>query len=695
MNLKRILVILAVVLTFGCFAVSVSASTVKAPGAPVIESSNVASSGKIRLEWDAVDGAAKYKVYRATSVDGKYSLMKTLTATSYVNSSAVAGKKYYYYVVALDAEGNVSKKSNKVSRVCDLAQPTITSITNVAKTGKIEVKWSAVEGAAKYKVYRSTSKNGTYTVLKTTTDLSYINNNATPGTVYYYKVKAIHNVAAGHSAFSAIKSRTCDLAQPVVKVSNDEDTGKIKLSWKEITGAKSYKVYRSTTKSGTYSLMKTVTGTSYTNLTSKSGKTYYYKVRAISANTNAHSVYSTPVSRICKLPKPTNVQVALNDNGRPKLTWDAVEGAQKYEIYRSLEETSKYKLIKTTTGTSFTNTSVNLDTKYFYKVKAIAANEDANSAAADPVSVKTKEYEKRYVSRHQIYAYVEPDSDTTEVCMPYMAEFDLGKAVHEYSSGNWYKIRYEGKIYYMWVAAGDQKFTDKKSSFEYTAENPYAQEIIDTAMMIYNEWETEYKSGQSTGVPNSNGKYGFDCSGFTTYCVNSVMQKYNPSFRLIGDTDTLYTQGVIYNEGLKGEFKAQTIPLDEIQPGDFIFLAMSGDDMNHVGIYLGNGELAHIASFWNKVTIMPLEGYFEERVCKVRRFIPEEVTPANKPMYAVGNWVNVYKESRSSSTVVHTCAKNEKVTILFVNANSSYAYVKTSSGYKGYVSIKNLSDTKV
>ena len=384
------------------------------------------------------------------------------------------------------------------------------------------------------------------------------------------------------------------------------------------------------------------------------------------------------------------------------ITWTAVEGANSYEIYRSTSETGKYKLLAYTDGTSFAHKDASLGTTHYYKVKAVHANADATSALSLAASVKTGEYEKRYVSCYQICAYVEPDSKTEYICMPYMAGFDLGKSVHEYSSGTWYKIRYNSKIYYLWVAAGDEKFTDKKSSFKYTAKNAYAQEIVDKAAMIATEWDTHYVSGDSTGVPDKNGKYGFDCSGFTTYCVNSVMQKYNPSFRLVGNTKLLYNQNYIYNKGFKGEFKAKTIPIEEIKPGDFIFLAMSDEGMNHVGIYLGNGELAHIAGFWNKVTIMPLEGYFEERVCEVRRFIPEEVTPANVTMYVKGDWVNMYADKSSKSEIVHTFSKkNETVTFLFANVDPtkenetpSYYYCRTPDGKEGYISPSNLSETQ-
>lgn len=61
------------------------------------------------------------------------------------------------------------------------------------------------------------------------------------------------------------------LAQPKVKATNVLSSGKIKLTWNEIEGAKEYKIYRATSKNGKYTLMKTVTGTSYTNTSAKAG----------------------------------------------------------------------------------------------------------------------------------------------------------------------------------------------------------------------------------------------------------------------------------------------------------------------------------------------------------------------------------------------------------------------------------------
>lgn len=267
-------------------------SSSSAPKSPVITASSVSSSGKPKISWNKVTGAAKYEVYRATSKNGTYSRISTTTSTSLTNTSAVAGKLYYYKVKSVNSNGSKSGFSNVVSRTCDLARPTGVKATNKASSGKIKITWKAVEGAQKYEVYRSTSKSGTYSKLATVTGTSFTNTGAAAGKLYYYKVKAIHSNTSANSAFSSYVSRTCDLPRPDVTIARNSN-GKPKLTWPAINGAVKYEIYRSTSKDGTYSKLTAVTGTSYINKKAASGKTYYYKVKAIHNKSNANSAFST------------------------------------------------------------------------------------------------------------------------------------------------------------------------------------------------------------------------------------------------------------------------------------------------------------------------------------------------------------------------------------------------------------------
>lgn len=52
------------------------------------------------VKWSKVSGATGYKVYRATSKNGKYKAIKTVKSTSYKNTKLTKGKTYYYKVRA-------------------------------------------------------------------------------------------------------------------------------------------------------------------------------------------------------------------------------------------------------------------------------------------------------------------------------------------------------------------------------------------------------------------------------------------------------------------------------------------------------------------------------------------------------------------------------------------------------------------
>lgn len=84
------------------------------------------------------------------------------------------------------------------------------SITVKTNSGKPRLTWSAVSGAAKYEIWRATSKGGTYSKRYTTTGTRFTNSSAVTGHTYYYKVKAVCAKSSyGNSAFSGVKSIVC------------------------------------------------------------------------------------------------------------------------------------------------------------------------------------------------------------------------------------------------------------------------------------------------------------------------------------------------------------------------------------------------------------------------------------------------------------------------------------------------------
>ena len=382
--------------TAGAWSSVVSVTYKQTLPAPTVTGGNDAQ-GRPTLKWNAVSGAAKYEVYRARSMNGDYIKYSTVTGTSYTNTSYIEnGNTYYYKVRALDANGTAGAWSSIVSVTYRAASTGTLSAPSVTggkdSQGRPTLTWNAVTGAAKYEVYRARSKDGDYIKYSTVTGTSYTNTSyIESGNTYYYKVRALKSDGTA-GAWSSVVSVTYKqtLSAPTVTGGNDAQ-GRPTLTWKVVTGAAKYEVYRARSKDGTYSKYSTTTGTAYTNSSYlTSGATYYYKVRALDANGNA-GPYSAVVSVTCrlKLSAPT-VTGSTDSQGRPTLKWNAVTGAAKYEVYRARSKDGDYIKYSTVTGTSYTNTSyIENGNTYYYKVRALGSDGTAGPDST-PVSVTYK-----------------------------------------------------------------------------------------------------------------------------------------------------------------------------------------------------------------------------------------------------------------------------------------------------------------
>ena len=365
--------------------------------APTVTGGND-SQGRPTLKWNAVTGAAKYEVYRARSRSGEYIKYSTVTGTSYTNTSYIEnGNTYYYKVRALDANGAAGAWSSIVSVTYKQTLPAPSVTGGNDSQGRPTLKWNAVTGAAKYEVYRSTSRSGTYTKYSTQTSTSYTNSSyLTSGTTYYYKVRALKSDGTA-GAWSSIVSVTYKqtLSAPTVTGGNDSQ-GRPTLTWKVVTGAAKYEVYRARSMNGDYIKYSTVTGTSYTNTSYiENGNTYYYKVRALKSDGTA-GAWSSIVSVTYRAASTGTLSAPAvtggNDSqGRPTLTWKAVSGAAKYEVYRARSLNGDYIKYSTVTGTSYTNISyIENGNTYYYKVRALKSDGTAG-AWSSIVSVTYKQ----------------------------------------------------------------------------------------------------------------------------------------------------------------------------------------------------------------------------------------------------------------------------------------------------------------
>ena len=334
--------------------------------------------------------------------------LKTITLPNTVKSIGICAFRYdtalkdvyfngsvtQWTSIQIAGEGN-SALYNADVHCTGLSAPTVTGGNDAQ--GRPTLKWNAVSGAAKYEVYRARSRSGEYIKYSTVTGTSYTNTSyIEDGNTYYYKVRALdaNGTAGAWSSIVSVSYRaasTGTLSAPTVTGGNDSQ-GRPTLTWKAVTGAAKYEVYRARSRSGEYIKYSTVTGTSYTNTSYiENGNTYYYKVRALKSDGTA-GAWSSIVSVTYKQTLSAPAVTGGNDaQGRPTLKWKAVSGAAKYEVYRARSKDGDYIKYSTVTGTSYTNTSyIENGNTYYYKVRAL----DANGTAGAWSSIVSVTYRK-------------------------------------------------------------------------------------------------------------------------------------------------------------------------------------------------------------------------------------------------------------------------------------------------------------
>ena len=335
------------------------------PAAPSV--SIYRASGKPQLKWNAVSGTAKYWVYRSTDgVNFKY--YDSTAKTSYTNTGALLGTKYHYRVKAVAVVNGKNVASADSGTKSLFTTPAAPGVSIYRVNGKPQLKWSAVTGAEKYWIYRSTD-GVNFKYYDSTTGTSYTNCIAASGTEYYYKVKAAAVVSGKNVAsdFSNTKSLFTTPAAPSVSITTSK--GKPKLTWKAVKGADNYYIYRSTDGKN-FKYYNETDEAGYTNYSTNIGTTYYYKVRAVKTiDGNDHKSDFSAVRSIQCRPAAVNLSISRS-YGKPKLTWDAVADADKYWIYRSTDG-KNFKYYDTTTKTSYINSGAAFNTIYCYKVKAV------------------------------------------------------------------------------------------------------------------------------------------------------------------------------------------------------------------------------------------------------------------------------------------------------------------------------------
>ncbi len=320
----------------------------------------------VSFTWGAVKGADNYVVYRKTQ-NSKWVNVGEVKANSFIDKTAKTGVTYTYTVRAENEKGR-SGYQNKGVSVTFVASPKLKSIAN--SSSAVTVKWSKASGVDGYIVYRKPYDGTTWTrleLIKGDSKTSYSDEKISAGKTYVYTVKAYKGKL--NSAYNKSGIAITRLLEPVLTSVKNTSTG-VNITWKKVSGAKSYIIYRKTAKSG-WSKVGTSKELTFTDTSAKSGITYTYTVKA--QGLYGVGLYNKNGLSLKYLATPVLSKID-NEAGGVRITWSKIGGAKGYLVYRkTADATSKYEKIadiKSVNTISFKDTKVKSGVKYVYTVKA-------------------------------------------------------------------------------------------------------------------------------------------------------------------------------------------------------------------------------------------------------------------------------------------------------------------------------------
>lgn len=257
------------------------------------DGSGVTASCKITVEPTKVSGIKLNKTTSALKIGEKVQLSAAASPAD-ATSKAVSWTSSNSKVAAVDADGTVTAKSAGDATITAAAKDgsgvkascQIQVVGNVkakaASNGSASIKltWKKVKKADGYTVYRYNKNKKAYRALKNTTKATYINRSLKTGTKQTYKVRAyrIVNGKKVYGNYSAKVSAKPIPATPKMRVK--ARANKVAVSWKNVSGADKYIVYKSTKKNSGYYKAWVTQRTTFSDQNVNKGKTYYYKMRA-------------------------------------------------------------------------------------------------------------------------------------------------------------------------------------------------------------------------------------------------------------------------------------------------------------------------------------------------------------------------------------------------------------------------------
>ncbi|MCP1186947.1 fibronectin type III domain-containing protein [Paenibacillus sp. 1781tsa1] len=263
---------------------------------------NSVTNTAIGLKWTAVTGATGYDL----EIDGA---IVPVTGVAYTKSNLAANTEHTFRIRSKNAAG-VGDWSDPLSTTTLLNTPVLKA---ASEETSIKLTWADVPDAITYEI----EADGT--VMKTSSELTFVHSDLLPGTAHKYRIRAL--TENNTSAWTTILTQsTIPASVTGLNISSATNVA-IALKWIAVTGATGYDLEIDGT-------VVPVTGVAYTKSGLAANTDHTFRIR--SKNAAGVGAWSDLISGTTLLNTP--VLKATSEETAINLTWAAVADATTYEI---------------------------------------------------------------------------------------------------------------------------------------------------------------------------------------------------------------------------------------------------------------------------------------------------------------------------------------------------------------------------
>lgn len=303
----------------------------------------VVYNNALRVGWQAVAGATRYRLERKTGDEPFHPLTTVEASVTALNDADLQpGTTYTYRIRALGDRTESPVATATAQTPALLTTPTLA--LTVVYNNRVQLAWANVPGATGYELFRKTGTESSFKAIGTVeaarTTLS--DTNLLPGTTYTYQLKALGDRT--ESLFGTATVQTPALLTTPVLSATVVYNNALRIGWEGVPNATGYRLERKATTETDYRVLGTfgaaVRSVSDTLLVP--GTTYLYRLKAFGDRTES-PVGSLSIATPARLATP-ELTVTPVSFDTLRLSWKAVPNAVYYRLERRKKGEDTYLL---------------------------------------------------------------------------------------------------------------------------------------------------------------------------------------------------------------------------------------------------------------------------------------------------------------------------------------------------------------